>query len=696
MGVIQVPTNLATASSPGAMPAASAAQSIDIKCEGDITAVLTAAIASLGAANGGTIRLSPGSGYCTAQLTPHTTGASPHKTAKSISIVGAGPSHSGDSGLSLPWPAPNGGTILDLRYAAGPKIFGEGTGSLDIRDMSLVDTTDGTQDFIELWLTTLKCRNVAFYGKPTATITASTLSALASDNSYNDSAAGFLAAGFKVNDVVHVTGFTGNAANNVIRGVATAVTPGKLMIGGTDGDVIVDAAEGESVTIKAYPAQNAIKCGTAGVAFLGFGTIIDGCWFCNIQRGLYGKAYTNNVVFTTNTFAVGSGGECAVELNGLAGFCTGNTIRGNLIEVIDYKYGVKLLNTATENILENGIYDALGATVSMYYFDATSVNNIVTETTTDAGATLMSGPGAGSQTVISSLSKSVFTKPLSHSPMSIVSVGGITANRLAYYDPGPQALLAKADAVATARKIMGVPNVTWAAGTHPLFYDTGIQSILADASCTPVIGSPAYLSGATAGSVTSALTGLMYPRLIGYFSAYETAADGTVKVRMKLDDTRDDNADWVISDVTLAEAASAYSINVTRALWESLTMSIYGAMDGGAAINFDVPSTDTTGVNWYSTTTTGLVTGRVVSDGIGLLGPGAGTSDIVIEEHFASGTAWRGKLRCCSNAGAGANPYRCDVEYSAAAAPNTIGISAAREILPVGARIVLTGRARRA
>ena len=83
-----------------------------------------------------------------------------------------------------------------------------------------------------------------------ATITASTLSAASSDNSYNDSGSGFVTAGFEVGDIITVSGFTGNVANNITRGVLTAVTSSKLTVGGTDGDVIVTDAAGESVTIS--------------------------------------------------------------------------------------------------------------------------------------------------------------------------------------------------------------------------------------------------------------------------------------------------------------------------------------------------------------------------------------------------------------------------------------------------------------
>ena len=91
----------------------------------------------------------------------------------------------------------------------------------------------------------------------TIKITATTLSAQASDNSYNDSASGFLTAGFSVGDRVKVTGFTGNVVNNILVGVITALTSGKMTIGGTDGDVIVDDAAGESVTIAKWFSRRA-------------------------------------------------------------------------------------------------------------------------------------------------------------------------------------------------------------------------------------------------------------------------------------------------------------------------------------------------------------------------------------------------------------------------------------------------------
>lgn len=100
----------------------------------------------------------------------------------------------------------------------------------------------------------------------TVTMTAATLSALAADNSYNDSANGFVTAGFTVGMRVRVQGFTGNVVNNIIFGIITALTAAKMTIGGAEGNVIVDDAAGESVTIAKW---NTRRCSLDEIAALG-------------------------------------------------------------------------------------------------------------------------------------------------------------------------------------------------------------------------------------------------------------------------------------------------------------------------------------------------------------------------------------------------------------------------------------------
>ncbi len=85
--------------------------------------------------------------------------------------------------------------------------------------------------------------------------TGTTLSASSTDNSYNDSANGFVSAGFVAGMSVNVIGFTGNAANNIHSGVIQSVTAGKMIIASPEGDLLVTDSAGETVTITAWTTK---------------------------------------------------------------------------------------------------------------------------------------------------------------------------------------------------------------------------------------------------------------------------------------------------------------------------------------------------------------------------------------------------------------------------------------------------------
>jgi hypothetical protein len=121
----------------------------------------------------------------------------------------------------------------------------------------------------------------------TVTITGTTISADASDNSFNDSANGFVTAGFTTGKTVKVSGFTGSVANNIVSGVVTSVAAGKIIIGGTDGDVIVTDAAGESVTITQWDSKRSTA---QDVADLGG----SGDWFSVKSYGATGNGSTDD------------------------------------------------------------------------------------------------------------------------------------------------------------------------------------------------------------------------------------------------------------------------------------------------------------------------------------------------------------------------------------------------------------------
>lgn len=85
----------------------------------------------------------------------------------------------------------------------------------------------------------------------TVTITDTSISALAADNSLNDANGNFNTIGLLEGHRVKITGFT-NTANNIESVVVTEITANKITFGGTDGDVIVDEIAGNTITISKW------------------------------------------------------------------------------------------------------------------------------------------------------------------------------------------------------------------------------------------------------------------------------------------------------------------------------------------------------------------------------------------------------------------------------------------------------------
>lgn len=200
------------------------------------------------------------------------------------------------------------------------------------------------------------------------TITATTISAQASDNSYNDSGSGFVAAGFAVNDRVKVVGFTGNVVNNIIVGVVTALTAAKMTIGGTDGDVIVDDAAGESVTITKWTSKRAL------LSDIGIGA--GGSSSYDLRFGFTSTPTTDQII---DTIMIGRAITLPADLTGSLG-----QVRTNPTASFDLLLKDDGTTIATINIATDGSFTFTTVSGTAKSIAAGSVLTLVAPTTVDA------------------------------------------------------------------------------------------------------------------------------------------------------------------------------------------------------------------------------------------------------------------------------------------------------------------------
>jgi hypothetical protein len=125
--------------------------------------------------------------------------------------------------------------------------------------------------------------------------------------------------------------------------------------------------------------QDAIVCGgTDNIegqsgwndGFQGYGTVISRNFFHGIRRAVYGRRFFNANVIRDNTVwtTCGHTGGASIEIDGdpvgNLTYATGNVITGNLIEVPNYAYAIRLKNATRNQVIANHAYDATGTTVA--------------------------------------------------------------------------------------------------------------------------------------------------------------------------------------------------------------------------------------------------------------------------------------------------------------------------------------------
>lgn len=101
--------------------------------------------------------------------------------------------------------------------------------------------------------------------------------------------------------------------------------------------------------------------GSATAIFQGYGTIIRDCNFRNIRRVAYIRAGCNSILFEGNAISNSCGSNltngAAIEIDGTGSDARGNVIIGNVIQMDNYVYGVKITKGQNNIIAYNSFWD---------------------------------------------------------------------------------------------------------------------------------------------------------------------------------------------------------------------------------------------------------------------------------------------------------------------------------------------------
>jgi hypothetical protein len=248
----------------------------------------------------------------------------------------------------------------------------------------------------------------------------------------------------------------------------------------------------------------------------------------------------------------------------------------------------------------------------------------------------------------------------------------------------------RADAMTYARGIVGVALTAAGVGGVARVQHAGVARVRAAAGCVPVPRQPAYLSAVTEGAVHHALSGAVYPRIVGRFVDAGVDGDGRVAVLLDFDDCRDDAAEWLLSDTVLGAPASSVTVPVIRTLWDSLRFEAcnVGATGISGAPVYDVVPSGGSGIYvWAPSGMTGNV-GQAYTWNM------EGATTIEVRDRWVrSGARWVAEVWSVGAAG----DFAWKVAHCKSDGPldsMRLYDSAGQLIFVAGARFVVRGRVR--
>jgi hypothetical protein len=149
-----------------------------------------------------------------------------------------------------------------------------------------------------------------------------------------------------------------------------------------------------------------------------------------------------------------------------------------------------------------------------------------------------------------------------------VADSNLLAARLVYRATGVD--YARANAIATARELAGVTLHGVSSGATVLVQRDGPVRVMVDSASVASIAYDCrlYLSSEAGGKVATAISGIVYPRFIGYCRSDAVDADGMVLCMLSIDEHRDDSIEWELSRTVPTSNQAYIDMPVNLALFD--------------------------------------------------------------------------------------------------------------------------------
>ena len=389
-----------------------------------------AAIAAAQVAGGGTVYIPAAKYLISGQIAIPNNGDPKQPRQKPMKFLGDGADKNCPNGNGIYGYSPASGTILDMRYAAGPKLLTMGASTLEISGINFVDANTDAQPFILTTNTTLAVHDCFFQGYPTNTGTACVQDGIVLGGTsyiYGSVADSFFQGYGTVIERNHFanirTGVLLRAAANavIVRDNVFWVTCGSL----TDGAIELRSTTPRSApTITVTTTAGAVNAGTHVWSYTFYDSVTTAQSCPSRTSAIYtapgGKGVTISGVdplppwansyklyrtlanagppypgagiappWLVGTYAtlegqvdanadstIEGGTSLPSQGHNMALVC-GCLISGNCIETTYYTYGILATSAVSNTFINNGCFDQSGTTVSCYRLEGGGFGNII-------------------------------------------------------------------------------------------------------------------------------------------------------------------------------------------------------------------------------------------------------------------------------------------------------------------------------